>query len=616
MPLALGSHVRHRKEGSVSIRSLQTRAAAVFAGVIALLTLCVAIISATVTKQNVYRTERDAISGHALRLRAAIEDSLGLLESHLPREVVTAGNPAHELPPQLSNESPQSGITFRRLPPPDATILPSTVPSDTSRLSERLLALLTSKSEAEPHLLTIRGVLHHEGQCLLIVAARSDSRAPWMIATRPIDETYLGELGSRLALPVSLTVQPDFKLLAAPTADQPQTGVHVLSPQRIAGYASYLDLGGRGPIVLLAESTREIYRTGIRNIYQLVFSVAMAGIIVGLAGWQIIDRWVVARIRSLQLQVSKIARGTDLDLRISIDGPDELSELADSVNQLLEALSRRTDELGEEIRERVKAQERLSQANRELQSTLQFRQDLSNMLVHDIRSPLTVIDFYLQIQARRMGAAAANDQSLNLAMKSVNRLNLMINDLLVMAKFESGKLTLNCTTFDLRTVIAKNIDEMRFLAQKRNVTIREELGPDQILVHLDSNLLWRVVENLLTNAVKYSPDHSSITVRTGVRGAIPGAASPADKDHALLSVIDSGPGIPAELHDSIFEKFNVGKLDRSKLQIGLGLSFCRMIVEAQGGRIWVENNTPSGSIFHIQFPIHVPVRTGAVLTES
>lgn len=598
-------------------RSLHFRTLAVFGSLLLVLVVLIGFAGYALLKENVSRLEERAMDEHLVRLRTSLQDSFLWIGEIAKREAERIAESQEEATPglRLAPSGPRyRGIWLAELgermaepawvrTPDSAT--PESIQAMTDLLrrelakSSRLLPLAGSGG-------TVSGPLNSEGNAFLYTAQSVLGSGRWVLALRPLDRETLNALAHRLLLNVSAETQPfasadanTREAIAHPQAQQ----IAVLSERRIAGYASIPDISGIHPIVFRVETDREIYQSGLRLVYLLVFGVSLAGIIVALAGWQIIDRWVVARVRTLQNQVGALARGTDLSHRLELRDQDEFSDLAGSINRLLDALSRRTDELGAEIQERVKVQQRLSDANRELQSTLQFRQDLSNMLVHDIRSPLTVIDFFLQIQARKGGAAAAKDQSLALAMKSVTRLNLMINDLLIMAKFEAGKVSLNRSTFDIRSALSRNIDEMRFLAQKRHVEIREELGENPLLVNLDANLLWRVVENLLTNAVKYSPDQASIEVRVHQQ------TSQDSAEEIILSVTDQGPGIPVELHETIFEKWNVGRLDRSKLQIGLGLSFCRMIVEAQGGRIWVENNLPTGSIFRVALPSANAART-------
>lgn len=608
-------------------RSLQSRALWVFGGVVSLLVVTVAAVSITVQKGSLLQLEARTVQKDLSRVRAAIAD----VRKDLEANARLAGAPdglAEERPAGL-DRSAGSNVWVGSIEAGAFSPRWINVPAEATFSPDEFARIVEIEVRSRPQLLpggadeSVSGLLNlPQGPWLFsaVFNEGAEGAAPVAkIAARPLDAEFVRELSERLVLPLTLIVDAgtssDVRALQTTRSSEgmlvlPVTGATVV------GWLSVPDLGGARPVVFKTEQPRELFSLGMRQLYLVILGVGVAGLIVGLCGWQIIDRWVVARMRHLRDEVSDIARSSEPAKRVEVNDTDELAELAASVNQLLEALSHRTDELGAEIRERVKVQDRLSEANRGLQATLQFRQDLSNMLVHDIRSPLTVIDFYLQIQARRLGEAAAKDQSLNLAMKSVNRLNLMLNDLLIMAKFEAGKITLNRSTFDLRGTLIRNIDEMRFLAQKRNVAIQEQLPTESLTVDLDANLLWRVIENLLTNAVKYSPDHASITVRAEARGAIPGAEAPANADHVLLSVSDEGPGIPDELHETIFEKFSIGRLDRSKLQIGLGLSFCRMIVEAQGGRIWVENNTPRGSVFCVELPAVVPVSAPAIAASA
>lgn len=112
---------------------------------------------------------------------------------------------------------------------------------------------------------------------------------------------------------------------------------------------------------------------------------------------------------------------------------------------------------------------------------------------------------------------------------------------------------------------------------------------------LDKNLMRRVLDNLLANALKFSPATSTITL--GVRQCGPTAAKP----RLRLEISDEGPGIPVGFRDRIFNKFEIVTLREQQIpQIGLGLAFCKMVIDAHGGQIWVEENDPIGSIFVIE----------------
>ena len=118
-------------------------------------------------------------------------------------------------------------------------------------------------------------------------------------------------------------------------------------------------------------------------------------------------------------------------------------------------------------------------------------------------------------------------------------------------------------------------------------------------VSLDANLFQRVLDNLLSNAVKFSPVERTVTVRVDYPNA---TSEPLPAEAKLrIRVLDEGPGIDQEHRDRIFDKFEVVELKRSDTrQIGLGLVFCKMVVEAHHGRIFVEDNIPAGSVFTVE----------------
>jgi len=246
-------------------------------------------------------------------------------------------------------------------------------------------------------------------------------------------------------------------------------------------------------------------------------------------------------------------------------------------------------------------QRKLAAQNVQLEGALHLREDLANMIVHDMRSPLAAISSFAYLL--KMGITMPKYvQYLDAIRLQADRLNGFLNDMLLLAKMETTELLLNLSRVDLNQLALETLDNHQVLAQARQIDLHAELPPHSPELWLDANLFRRVLDNLISNAVKHSPAGGAIVLHIEplVAGDDP-AASVAVKPAVRLRVLDQGPGIPVEYRERIFDKFEVVDLKNEKyLAIGLGLTFCKLVVEAHGGRIYVEGNVPVGSIFIVE----------------
>jgi len=246
---------------------------------------------------------------------------------------------------------------------------------------------------------------------------------------------------------------------------------------------------------------------------------------------------------------------------------------------------------GVELRARVRSMLRIKNQYDELQSMLALREGLANMVVHDMKNILAIMT--LRVGLMEM---TATDPSLlddiEVIRKQTNRLQSFINDLLLAAKMQSNKLVMNYTEVDLQQLIQGVVVNHHPIAESAKITLVSELPTSASkLLQIDVNLFERMVDNLLSNAIKYSGKNSTVTVRL---------TYPEDAT-VRLQIIDEGFGIPEEDRERIFDQFEIVSLKaKGVAQTGLGLAFCKMVVEAHGGQISVTANTPQGSIFTVQ----------------
>jgi len=234
----------------------------------------------------------------------------------------------------------------------------------------------------------------------------------------------------------------------------------------------------------------------------------------------------------------------------------------------------------------------------ELEATLEMRESLSNMIVHDIRNPLTVI---LGLAELLKGSITESQEleDLDAIEASAHQANSYLNDLLIVAKVKEGKPLLSRSMVDVSQLARAVGMSYSTMAQSRRVNLIIDLQEKPREVSLDQNLFYRVLDNLLSNALKCSPPESTVTLRLEYPRGKAGAELP--QPLVRIQVLDEGPGIPEEHRDHIFDQFEIVQLRRTGVaQIGLGLAFCKMMVEAHGGRIFVDANEPKGAVFTVE----------------
>jgi signal transduction histidine kinase len=267
--------------------------------------------------------------------------------------------------------------------------------------------------------------------------------------------------------------------------------------------------------------------------------------------------------------------------------PFQFEEVSARVETHLE-LRRLQLETERRLRELREAHERL----RELEG---LRDSLTHMIVHDMRTPLTAIRGSLQLLEMGLGAAIQEEQKadLTLAYQGSTRLLAMINDLLDVSRLEAGQMPLSLADDDLVRVAGAAIDPLAPLAASRKVKLVAPEAPP-LRLKLDAEIVQRVLTNLLGNALKFAPRGEE--VRVGVSRADGGAR---------VAVADDGPGIPKELQGKLFQKFGQAEVQKEHRMhsTGLGLAFCKLAVEAHGGRIGLESEAGKGSVFWFELPM-------------
>lgn len=241
------------------------------------------------------------------------------------------------------------------------------------------------------------------------------------------------------------------------------------------------------------------------------------------------------------------------------------------------------------------------------EETLRMREDMSNMIMHDIRNPLSTIVFAASVIERYIDKTIDSFDKKELILKktrqilgSGKRLEKMIDSLLLMAKLESGKILFNPVETDLHELGSNIISDFELIANTNQIELVSKLPEPGRTVLVDAPILCRVIDNLISNALKFSPAGSQVVLTLDY------LLNEDNQDHqdsnlqVRVSVADMGPGVSAEKQAVIFEKFEIGELAQNVSQIGLGLAFCKMVIEAQGGSLMIQPNSPQGAIFIVE----------------
>jgi len=245
-----------------------------------------------------------------------------------------------------------------------------------------------------------------------------------------------------------------------------------------------------------------------------------------------------------------------------------------------------------ELRARVHSMLRIKQQYDDLQTLLKLREDMVNMVVHDLRNPLTNILFGLDIL--NLLDLPKDEQQAKIAQirSSGQQLRALIDDLLLIAKIESGKFGLNLAEIDLCDLIPSTLSAFESISAQREIELISKLPEPGGSIQVDPAMFRRVLDNLLSNAIKFSPRGSQVIVHADYLAS----------GGARIQVADWGSGVPETLQQKIFEKFEIGTLMQDVSQIGLGLAFCKMVIEAHHGEICAKCNQPRGTIFEITLP--------------
>lgn len=323
-----------------------------------------------------------------------------------------------------------------------------------------------------------------------------------------------------------------------------------------------------------------------------------------LVAYAIVRYIIVKPVLHLKDVSDEIARG-NLNLRAEINTGDEFEELSHAFNRMLRHMTTVNDEL-RSLNDNLDAKvDLLAQANMELFTSNELKDEFLATMSHELRTPLNSILGFSDILAGAKNLDERQTRYVDNIRTSGRSLMVQINDLLDLAKIESGRMELQPCKVALGELLETQVTQVTPLADQKNIELRINHPPQNIpALYQDGGKLRQIMTNLLSNAIKFTPEGGRVRVSSALKG----------DDVVEICVEDTGIGIPLHEQENIFEKFRQGstvpgKRDHVKREFGgtgLGLSIVRELSRLLGGDVSLQSEFGKGSMFQVTIPLVLP----------
>jgi signal transduction histidine kinase len=317
----------------------------------------------------------------------------------------------------------------------------------------------------------------------------------------------------------------------------------------------------------------------------------------------IVSRSISRPIMALRDAAAKI-RGGDLVTKIEVKSTDEIGELSNQLDDMRQSIRTRTEET-------LKKDKELHEVNESLIATEQSKDEFISMISHELKTPITPIKLYsdMLLKSNFMGTLNKKQKkAIETIGKSVEHLQILISDMFDVHKLEIGRLNISKTNIDVRELINESLSGLLPVAQAKNIKLISEVKTEGN-VFCDPSRIEQVISNLVKNAIDFvSSDTGKIIVRVeddnGNNTDRPNDSSVNGGRNLIFTVEDNGVGVPPEKSSDLFKKFYQidTSVSRKHGGTGLGLAICKGIIEAHGGRIWLDLKYDKGARFKFTLP--------------
>jgi signal transduction histidine kinase len=335
----------------------------------------------------------------------------------------------------------------------------------------------------------------------------------------------------------------------------------------------------------------------------ILMSTAIITVFMAMLASYVIVRYVIVKpLKHLRDVSDEVSRG-NIEARAEIHTADEFEELGAAFNKMLRSLVTIQDELRKANSNLDLKVDELAQANMRLYELNRLKSDFLATMSHELRTPLNSIIGFSDVLGSINSLDDKQKRYVGNIQKSGRVLLEMINDILDLAKIESGKMELRLTDFSIDAAVSAQCDMARPLSEKKNIDLDIEVEPNLPDVFQDQGKVQQILNNLLSNAIKFTPEGGRIVVSAGRDG-------PPGHEQLVLTVADTGVGIADEDQVAIFEKFRQGKaamtggdaMTREFSGTGLGLSIVKELCKLLGGEVTLKSQLGQGSTFTVRIP--------------
>jgi two-component system, NarL family, sensor histidine kinase BarA len=367
------------------------------------------------------------------------------------------------------------------------------------------------------------------------------------------------------------------------------------------GHYTFTRAGDLAGAVVVKLSMKQTNIAINRNRAILITAALVTAILAMVASYMIVRYVIVKPVKHLRDVSDAIAAGR-LNIRSQIQTGDEFEELSHAFNRMLHNLVAMQQELREVNKDLDRKVDELAQANMALFEMNRIKSDFLATMSHELRTPLNSIIGFSEVLA---GSEQLNERQRRYASNiqtSGKMLLGMINDILDLAKIESGKMEVQVEDFSIRDICEGLCNLVRPMADRKSLDLECRLDEAIPLLRQDPGKLRQILYNLLSNAIKFTPEGGHVTLRARAEGRF-----------LVLEVADTGVGIAEEDRDRIFEKFRqagaAGQggdvLTREHQGTGLGLSIVRELSKLLGGDVHLESQLGRGSTFTVRVPLQL-----------
>jgi two-component system, NarL family, sensor histidine kinase BarA len=332
----------------------------------------------------------------------------------------------------------------------------------------------------------------------------------------------------------------------------------------------------------------------------ILITAAILTVALAMVAAYVIVRYVIVKPLQHLRDVSDAVSHGNIALRAEIHTGDEFEDLAVAFNRMLRHLVSAQEELRQVNADLDGKVDELAQANMQLYEMNSIKSEFLATMSHELRTPLNSILGFSDVLGSIDSLDDKQRRYVQNIQKSGRMLLDMINNILDLAKIESGQVDVRLSDFSIEHVIGAQCDMARPLTEKKNIDLEMEIQPGLPMMRQDQNRVQQILNNLLSNAIKFTPEGGRITITAGR----------AEPNELLLQVSDTGVGIAEEDLETIFQKFRQGgnaitdgdSMAREYSGTGLGLSIVKELCKLLGGEVKAESRLGKGSIFTVRLP--------------